>query len=111
MPRTIAVDRYTCHFFSSRDEDDLLVYLYDQKSNVVAELHFVPPPHPLPLPSVVNGRRRLYYRRSAFTEVLDILRNESPVYLHPREDGSVSISSAFEPVGDGERVYRVQSRA
>jgi hypothetical protein len=111
MPSTIPVDRYTCHFFSSRDEDDLLIYLYDEKSNVVAELRFVAPPHALPPAGMVNGRRRLYYRRSTFAEVLDILRNESPIFLHPREDGSVSISSAFEPVGDGERVFRVKSRA
>jgi len=110
MPSTIAVDRYTCHLFSSRDDDDVLVYLYDEKSNVLAELRFIEEKHPLPPPSMVNGRRRLYYRRAAFPEVLDLLRNESPIYLHPREDGSVSLSSAYEPVGEGERVFKVQTR-
>lgn len=104
MPGAISIDRYTCHFYSSRDDGDLLVYLYDERSTLVAELRFMPAPHALPPPHLVEGRRVLYYRRSAYPEVLDLLRNEGPIFLCPREDGGVSLSSAFEPVGKGERV-------
>jgi hypothetical protein len=104
MPHTTRIDRYTCHFYASRDDDDLVVYLYDEDATARAEVRFVAEPRALPAPSLVDGRRRLYYRRAAFPEPLDLLRNEGPIFLCPREDGSVTLSSAFEPVGEGERV-------
>ena len=104
MPSMTRIDRYTCHFYASRDADDVVLYLYDRDSNAIAHVRFVAEEAQLPASGVVDGRRRLYYRRSAYPELLDLLRNEGPIFVCVREDGSVSLSSEFERVGEGERM-------
>ena len=50
------------------------------------------------------GYVRAYYHRSALPELVDLLRNEKPVYLHFWEgDGdNTHLASGQEPVGEGE---------
>ena len=50
------------------------------------------------------GYLRVYYHRSALAELVDLMRNEKPVYLHYWEgDGdNTHVASGQEPVGEGE---------
>lgn len=51
-----------------------------------------------------NGRYGLYYRRSVLLELVDMLRNEAPVYLHwiPEGTNNTRISTTAELVGEEE---------
>ena len=67
------VVRYTYHCFSSRERDDVVLFLYDA-----------------------------HYNRSAIPQVIDLLRNESPVYLLWGEGRNTALATDYEPVGEGE---------
>ena len=69
----------------------------------VADLFFHPDAAALPADSLVDGHISMHYRRSDFADVLDLLRNEKPLYLWyqgPNNDNG--LWSGDEPVGEGE---------
>ena len=51
-----------------------------------------------------DGIFRVYYHRSAFADVIDLLRNEKPMYFFYWYAGGTNtcITSATEPVGEEE---------
>jgi len=51
-----------------------------------------------------NGIALLYFRRSVWSELMDLLRNEGPLYLHFWEGpgNNTHISTSQEPVAEGE---------
>ena len=51
-----------------------------------------------------NGYQRIYYHRHALPELVDLLRNERPMYVHFWEGtgDNTHIASGREPVGEGE---------
>jgi len=52
-----------------------------------------------------DGRVELHYPMSKFALVLDILRNEEPLFfVFIESSGSGYIATNKEPVGDGERI-------
>lgn len=102
MEKTIEITRYTYHRFSSRDEEDAVLFLYDGKANLVGEVIFVGAEQILPAAEQVNGKYRLYYRRSALPEVIDLLRNEGPVFLRWKDGLNTTLSTEYEPIGEGE---------
>lgn len=101
--RATAVARYTYHLFSSRTEDEVMIYLYDAKSDVVAHVCFVPDDQPLPPASESRGIVALYFPRSRFPAIIDMLRNEGPIELRWAGPFDSCLSTAFEPVGAGEQ--------
>ena len=100
--RTLEVTRYTYHLFSSRDEDAVVVFLYDDKDDVVGEAFFVGDGGPLPPAADAGGRVALYFRRSQLPAVLDLLRNEGPIHLRWGGAFDTSLSTEYEPIGEGE---------
>jgi hypothetical protein len=102
--QVVPVARYTYHLFSSRSEDDVVIYLYDSDGNAVARVFFPADDEPLPPASQTHGITALYFPRSRFAGILDMLRNEGPIELRWAGPSDSCLSTAFEPVGEVERV-------
>lgn len=102
--QTIPVTRYTCHLFSSRSEDDVVIFLYGAAADVVGQVFFVADDEPLPPASQTRGVCALHFPRSSFHTVLDMLRNEGPIELRWAGPSDSCLSTTFEPVGEGEKI-------
>jgi hypothetical protein len=103
MPtRTVEIAKYTYHLFSSRDQDSVVIFLYDEKSNVAGEVFFVTEDEPLPPAEEAQGRVALYYRQAQLPDVVDLLRNEGPIQLRWAGALDTSLSTGYELVGEGE---------
>ncbi|MHC5114780.1 MAG: hypothetical protein ACYTGP_10165 [Planctomycetota bacterium] len=112
MPMTTNATGYTSfevvsyHYeLFAKDENTASINLMDHDGETFAIAVFRPDTSTLPEQYQGNdGIYRIFYRRSAFPDVLDLLRNEKPVYLHYwMPDGhNTHIGTAIEPVGEGE---------
>ncbi len=100
--RVVEITKYTYHLFSSRTEDAVVLFLYDEKHDVAGEVFFVGDDDPLPAAAEAAGKVALYFRRSQLPAVVDLLRNEGPVYLRWAGPVNTCLSTEYEPVGDGE---------
>jgi hypothetical protein len=100
--RTTRIDRYTYHLFSSRTSDDVVVFLYDDKADVIGQVFFAADDLPLPPAAEAHGCVALYFTRSRLPEVLDMLRNEGPIELRWAGPLDSCLSTEFEPTGEGE---------
>jgi len=96
------VARYTYHLFSSRSEDDVVIFLYDAKADVIGQLFFVADDVPLPPAAETRGSVALYFPRSRLPAVMDMLRNEGPIELRWAGPLDSCLSTEYEPVGEGE---------
>lgn len=103
MENELEISRYTYHCYSSRERDDVTVYLYDKASNVVGQVRAMPDGEPLPPAERHDGRVILYFHRAAMPQIVDLLRNEGPVYLHWEQGRDAALATGYEPVGEGER--------
>lgn len=101
------IERYTYYLFSSRHEGEAIIFLYDDKATVVAEVIFCDDADPLPDPIAAHGKQLLYFRRSALHDVVDLLRNEGPIFLK-QDNGTVALATGYEPVGEGEQMPSLQ---
>lgn len=100
--RETRIESYTYHLFSSRTEEDVVIFLYDDAANLIGQVFFAADDLPLPPASETRGRVALYFPRSRFSAVLDMLRNEGPIDLcwaGPLDSG---LSTELERVGEGE---------
>jgi hypothetical protein len=72
----------------------------------IGQCLFLPNTTPtLPADNLVNGQAQLHYRVDNFQHVLDVLRNEKPVYLLYAGSGpgfENAIRTGDEPVGPGD---------
>jgi hypothetical protein len=100
--RTVEIGKYAYHLFSSRDEDPVVICLYDTESNIVAEVFFGPEDEPLPPAEERGGRVALHYRRSQLKDVIDLLRNEGAIYLRWAGPFDTSLSTQYDLGGDEE---------
>src|SRR5512145_1105175 len=100
--RATRIARYTYHLFSSRTADDVVIYLYDDNSNVIGQVFFPADDLPLPPASETRGCIALYFPRSRFRAVLDMLRNEGPIELRWAGPIDSCLSTEYERVGEGE---------
>ena len=98
----IEIRRYTYHCFSSRDRDDVVLFLYDKRSSVVGQVFAVPDGEPLPPAERRDGRAVLYFHRGAIPQIVDLLRNEKPVYLQWNNGRDTALTTGYEPIGEGE---------
>ncbi len=103
MAGTQEIVQYSYYLFSSRAEDDAVIFLYDGAAEVIAEVLFVADGKDPPPARRTNGRHTLYYRRAQFAEVIDLLRNEGPVYLIWNGERNTTLSTGYEPIGEGEQ--------
>jgi hypothetical protein len=105
MAQTFEISKYLYYLFSSREDATPVLFLYDTSGAHIAYVYFRGDSQALPqarqLPS---GQYALYYRRSVLPELIDMLRNEKPIYLHwvPQGTNNTRISTTVELVGEGE---------
>lgn len=102
MSDEIEITKYTYHCYSSRDRDDVVLYLYDEHSAVIGQVLTVPDGEPLPPAERHDGRAMLYYHRAVIPQVVDLLRNEGPVYLQWGDGRNTALATGYEPVGENE---------
>ncbi len=105
MAQTISISKYLYYLFSSREDATPVVFLFDASGSHIAYVYFRSGSQPLPqAQQLPSGQYALYYRRSVLPELIDMLRNEKPIYLHwvPEGTNNTRISTSAEPVGEGE---------
>jgi hypothetical protein len=73
--------------------------------NYIGQLLFLPSGATLPADTVVNKQAQLYYHVEDFANVVDLLRNEKPMYMYYNGSGSGfenGLRTMSERVGEGE---------
>lgn len=78
------------------------IWLKDTGNASIGQLVFRPDGAPLPADNATN----LHYHLSNFAHIMDLLRNEKPLYYHFVGAGSGNenaIRTSAEPQGEGER--------
>jgi hypothetical protein len=104
----IQIQSYEYYVFSSRDSSNspsTVILLYDQNNTLVGSLWFVKEPGTLPTAQQSGSLYLLAYSYADLPVIIDMLRNETPVYLIVDPTGDVvnwRISTLEEPVGEGE---------
>jgi hypothetical protein len=104
----IQIQKYEYYVFSSRDSSNspsTVILLYDQNNTLVGSLWFVKEPGTLPTAQQSGSLYLLAYSYADLPVIVDMLRNETPVYLIVDPTGDVvnwRISTLEEPVGEGE---------
>lgn len=105
---SVNINGYRYAQFSSSDVAS--VDLYDSRNKLFAILIFLPDIDVEDLPDAEQGTDgviRFYYRRERLSDVIDQLRNESPLRLNywtgtPGVDNSHITTFSIEPPGEGE---------
>jgi len=105
LAETYEIKRYTYYLFSSRNDSIGIgtIMLYGATGYLGAASFSNDACKPLnPAVKYPSGVIGLYYRMSDMPIILDMLRNENPVYLI--YDGALNtrIATTDEPVGEGE---------
>jgi hypothetical protein len=104
----IQIQNYEYYVFSSRDSSNspsTVILLFDQSNTLVGSLWFVKEPGTLPTAQQSGNLYLLAYSYADLPVIVDMLRNETPVYLIVDPTGDVvnwRISTLEEPVGEGE---------
>jgi hypothetical protein len=73
--------------------------------NYIGQLLFLPNGAALPADTVVNKQAQLHYHLEDFQNVIDLLRNEKPIYMYYNGSGSGfenGVRTMNEKVGEGE---------
>jgi hypothetical protein len=73
--------------------------------NYIGQLLFLPNGAALPADTVVNKQAQLHYHLEHFQNVVDLLRNEKPIYMYYNGSGGGfenGIKTMIEKVGEGE---------
>ena len=105
MAVSIEIKKYLYYFFSSREDASPVLFLYNANGVLTAYVYFRGDSEPLPTAQEYSsGRYALYYRRSVLPELIDMLRNEKPIYLHwvPEGENNTRLSTTAELVGEEE---------
>ena len=86
-----------------------MIWLYDENKATFANARFYMNPNDVPAhdTKASNGFVACHYPPEQYSDVLDLLRNEEPVYLHFSDTNKMGyFSTAPEPVGEGELQQR-----
>jgi len=105
----IEIKGYNCALFSSAG-NPAKVSLIDENKDYFATAYFRPENETLPQAHIDSlGKYRLYFYRSYLHDLIDLLRNEKPLYLLFWDDGTgntnannTHISTSREPIGEAE---------
>ena len=101
----IEIKNYSYYLFASRINAAPYIALYDANEKHVAYVQFNTPSPDLKVSKKTSaGKYILYYDRAVFNEVLDLLRNESPIYLHwsPESPNNTRLATTLEEIGEEE---------
>ncbi|SRX53959.1 hypothetical protein [Aequorivita sp. CIP111184] len=103
---TFQVNSYRYYHWSSRGNLKTTLNLYGSGSNACMVLFQSNPDATLP-PATMHGENffRLHYHQYQLDSLIDMLRNESPIFVFFNNDNGQNnsrISTSNEPVGEGE---------
>lgn len=104
MAETIEIKQYQYYTFSSRDSSiaNSVILLYGD-AGYLGGAFFSTSDEPLkPAEQFPSGVYGLYYDNRDLPVIIDMLRNEKPVYLIYNGADNTRISTTAEPVGEGE---------
>ncbi len=104
MAESIEIKNYEYYVFSSRENSiaNAVVLLYSD-AGYLGGAFFGNSPEPLkPAEKSASGVYGLYYAMADLPVILDMLRNEKPVYLIFDGPANTRLSTSQEPVGEGE---------
>lgn len=105
MADIFEIKRYTYYDFSSRDSGSQAVAICTGDAGKTVYVHFVGGTGDLPAAQKLDDNRFiLYYRHANMPNIVDMVRNEKPIYLIYVPDGTnnTRLSTGSEPVGEGE---------
>lgn len=105
MAETFEIKRYTYYLFSSRNGSisNGVILFYGATKYLGGAFFGNDPDKPLdPAVKYPSGVYGLYYRMGDMPVILDMLRNEKPVFLIYDGDQNSRISTTEEAVGEGE---------
>lgn len=101
------IQRYSCMMFSSRsgDADTKAVIMITAENEFLGYLNFMADGATLPEPDKKYNLYYFYYHMSDMPSVIDLLRNESPIYIFYMDSNKENcrISTTMEMVGEGEK--------
>lgn len=104
MAESIEIKRYKYYTFASRDSSiaQTVILLYGE-SGYLGAAYFSTEDEPLrPAEKFSNGSYGLYYDYQELQIIIDMLRNEKPVYLVYNGELNTRLSTTEEPAGEGE---------
>ena len=105
MAEIFEIKDYHYYQFSSRDSRSKSVAICTGDAGKTVYVHFMGNTENLPEARKIDDNRFiLYYRHSDMPNIVDMLRNEKPIYLIyvPVGTNNVRLSTGSEPVGEGE---------
>lgn len=98
------VKRYNYSFNARTGGPEVLQLWGDQRE--IATVHFIDDNAVVPPPTFTSdlNSAKAFFKRSALSGLIDMLRNESPVSvtINNQPPGFVFIHTGIEPVGEGE---------
>lgn len=102
--QSIEIDRYSLSRMSDFSNVRATIWLMDEKDAPIGRIEFRLNDVPQKIQMRPEGYPNVYYSIDAYPDVVDILRNEDPVYLVYSESmGYARVStSSTEPVGEAE---------
>lgn len=104
MAESFVINYYQFYIFSSRDQGNSVVIGYGDGGKVVY-IHFVGEQPSLPETRKIDDNRYImYYSKVDLSNIVDMLRNEKPIYFIYMSTGTNNsrLSTGSEPVGEGE---------
>jgi len=108
MKNILEIRKYDISYYAGSDPERAryraMIGLRDKKGKAVGIAYFHPDGMTMPSAMLTDsGLIVLHYPASHFPAVVDLLRNERPVFLRytAGEPPTVSIDTALEPVGEG----------
>lgn len=100
------IEKYSCMIFSSRsgDADTKATILLTAENKFLGYLHFMADGCVLPEPEKKYDLYYFYFHFQDLPSIVDMLRNESPVYIFYMDENKQNcrISTTMELVGEGE---------
>ena len=104
MADVLEISHYNYYVFSSRDGDaKAVMLLYGSTGGQIGYVYFRDDAQTMAdAEKLSDGKITLSYRYRDLPVLIDMLRNEKPVYLIYVDGINSRISSAAEPVGEGE---------
>ena len=88
---------------NTRDDFPAKLDLFDKEKKIIAKVTFVEDSAELPESRCHPGYCSIFLRFSALAPLIDMLRNEKPVYFNwDEKERKGHIKTSKEPVGEGE---------
>ena len=103
--KSIEIMSYQYYQFSTREDGAKAVCTCAGTDGWTVYIYFHEGAQALNAASKSGKNYYVYYRYSDMSNIIDMLRNEKPVFLHyvPEGTNNTRLSTTSEPVGEGEQ--------